>query len=114
VIGESAQSARAKQASQALVLSKDARINTTSQFENSAKDVHYTHRATTRRIDEVAALYRSRGLPAAEARRSAILTFARKMLNHIPLQQLAHRLEPLVVKELDLMLAGLFPPTGVS
>jgi Fe-S cluster assembly protein SufD len=107
VVGPDAQKAHIRQTSRALLLSGDARIHSTAHAEMLAPEITSTQRAGARQLDENAASYmRSRGVGHAEARRLAILAFARDVLNRMPLQPLRSQFEELLQPYLDRMLGS--------
>jgi Fe-S cluster assembly protein SufD len=86
VVRPDAQQTDAKQTNRALLLSEDARINTTPQLEILANDVKCTHGAAVGQLDEEALFYlRSRGLGAPEARHMLIRAFAGAVLDRMAL-----------------------------
>ena len=107
MVGAEAHQTDAKQTNRTLLLSEDARINSTSQLENLAEEVHCIQRTVGRRIDEDAAFYiQSRGLGDAEARRLVILAFVRHMLKRLPLQPLTRGVDELLQRQLEGLLGS--------
>jgi Fe-S cluster assembly protein SufD len=112
MVGADALKTHAKQTNRALLLSQDARINSTSNLENFAKGVNFTQRFVGRQIDEEAAFYtQSRGMGDAEAHRLVILAFVRDMLNGLPLQSLTRGVKELLRQQLEGMLRSV-PRSG--
>ena len=106
-VGPDAHKTHTRQWSRALLLSGDARINSTAHAEMLAREITSTHRATARQLDESAAFYmRSRGLGRAEAHRLAMLAFAHDVLNRMPLQPLRSYFEELLEPHLERMLGS--------
>jgi Fe-S cluster assembly protein SufD len=104
-VGADAHETDARQTHRTLLLSEDARSNSTLHFENSARKAHCVQRVVARRMDEDASMYgRSRGLPDAEARRLVACDFVRNILKRLPLQPLAHGVEELLQEQLHAML----------
>jgi Fe-S cluster assembly protein SufD len=61
--------------------------------------VKCTHGATVGRIDELALFYmKSRGIPAAEARRLLTYAFAAEVLEMLPLEEVKVELERLTLE----------------
>jgi len=74
----------AKQSNRAMLVSRDARVDTKPQLEIWNDDVKCTHGATIGAIDEVAAFYlRSRGIPKAKAREMLVRAFAGEIVNRV-------------------------------
>ena len=106
-VGPDAQKTDTRQTGRALLLSEDARINSTAHLEILASDITCMQRAAARQLDEDAAFYiRSRGLGRSEARRLAIVAFARDVLNRMSLRPLRSNLEELLQPHLDRMLGS--------
>jgi Fe-S cluster assembly protein SufD len=99
--GAGAHRTNAKQINRTLLLSEDARINSTSHLENLAKEARCLQRAVGRKIQEDALYIRSLCLGETEARRLLILAFARNMLNRLRLQPLALGVEELLRRRLE-------------
>ena len=97
-----AQKTDAKQTNRNLILSDGARVDTKPQLEIFADDVRCTHGATIGRLDEVAVFYaRSRGIPAAEARRLLTYAFAAEVVHEVALAPVREELDRLVLERLD-------------
>lgn len=89
-----AQKTDAKQTNQALLLSRNASINTKPQLEIFADDVKCTHGATVGQIKEDALFYMmSRGIPRKQAESLLVYAFASEVLEHISIRWLVDRLE---------------------
>jgi len=74
----------ADQSSRALLLGPDAQADSRPWLEIFADDVRCTHGATVGRLDDDALFYlRSRGIPAAEARRLLVAAFAAEVVDRI-------------------------------
>jgi len=96
-----AQKTDAKQTNRNLILSDGARVDTKPQLEIFADDVRCTHGATIGRLDEVAVFYaRSRGIPAAEARRLLTYAFAAEVVSEVALEPVRAELDRLVLERL--------------
>jgi len=79
-----AQKTDAKQTNRALLLSRDARIDTKPQLEIFADDVKCTHGATVGQLDQMAVFYlQSRGVPKASARQLLTYAFAAEVLDEV-------------------------------
>ncbi|MCS7079251.1 MAG: Fe-S cluster assembly protein SufD [Chloracidobacterium sp.] len=77
-----------------LLLSRTARADTKPQLEIFADDVKCGHGATVGQLDQDEIFYlRSRGLPAAEARRLLTFGFAREVSEKLPVPSLRVRLD---------------------
>jgi Fe-S cluster assembly protein SufD len=101
IVRPDAQKTDAKQTNKALLLSKDAQINTKPQLEIFANDVKCTHGAAIGQMDEEAIFYlRARGFDEPEARRMLIRAFAGDVLNRIPLAALRARLDDELMRRL--------------
>jgi Fe-S cluster assembly protein SufD len=97
-----AQKTDAKQTNRNLILSDGARVDTKPQLEIFADDVRCTHGATIGRLDEVAVFYaRSRGIPAAQARRLLTYAFAAEVVHEVALAPVREELDRLVLERLD-------------
>ena len=94
VVSADAQKISARQASNNLLLSKLAEIDTKPELEIYADDVKCAHGATVGQLDETALFYlRSRGLNYKDARALLIYAFAEKVIESIPLPALRQLLE---------------------
>jgi len=87
----------AEQSNKNLVLSDRAEINTQPRLEILADEVACKHGATVGQLDDAAMYYmRSRGIPAAEARRLLINGFADQVVDDVGIESvrtwIAHRL----------------------
>ena len=91
---EDAQKTDAKQTNKAVLLSKNATINTKPQLEIFADDVKCTHGATVGKLQEDALFYlRARGIAKEEAESLLVYAFAADVLNMIPNADLKEVLE---------------------
>ena len=76
IVAPDAQQTEAYQENHNIVLSDNARVETTPQLEIYADDVKCSHGATVGRLDEEALFYmRTRGVPESEARVLQMLSF---------------------------------------
>jgi Fe-S cluster assembly protein SufD len=79
----------AEQENHNLLLSDRAEANTQPRLEILADDVACKHGATVGQLDETALYYmRSRGIPAAEARRLLINGFADQVVDDVAIETL--------------------------
>ncbi|MBX3120049.1 MAG: Fe-S cluster assembly protein SufD [Fimbriimonadaceae bacterium] len=91
---EDAQKTDAKQTNQALLLSKEAQINTKPQLEIFADDVKCTHGATIGQLREDAMFYlRARGISQTDARNMLVYAFAAEVLEKITVDTVREILE---------------------
>ena len=89
-----AQKTDAKQTNRALLLSREAEIDTKPQLEIFADDVKCTHGATVGQLDENALFYlRARGIAEQDARDILIAAFASDILNNVKVEPLRERLQ---------------------
>ena len=94
VVSADAQKISARQASNNLLLSKLAEIDTKPELEIYADDVTCAHGATVGQLDETAMFYlRSRGISYKDARALLIYAFAERVIEPIPLPALRQSLE---------------------
>lgn len=85
VVRQDAQHISARQASNNLLLSRQAEIDTKPELEIYADDVTCAHGATVGELDRQALFYlRSRGVPEAEARALLTHAFAEAVIESIP------------------------------
>lgn len=104
IVHPGANKADAQLRNQNLLLTAGAEIDTKPELEIYADDVKCSHGATTGQLDRNAVFYlRSRGIPADQARRLLIASFAREMVTRLP----PGRLLDHVVALLDNRLPGL-------
>ncbi|MCW5943098.1 MAG: Fe-S cluster assembly protein SufD [Fimbriimonadaceae bacterium] len=83
-VHQDAQKTDAKQTNQALLLSRNATIETKPQLEIYADDVKCTHGATVGQLDAESTFYlRSRGIPEATAKSLLTYAFASEVLERI-------------------------------
>ncbi len=91
---EDAQKTDAKQTNQALLLSKEAQINTKPQLEIFADDVKCTHGATIGQLRDDAMFYlRARGISELDARNMLVFAFAGEVLEKITIDSVCEILE---------------------
>jgi Fe-S cluster assembly protein SufD len=94
LVARDAQQSTAQQASNNLLLSRHAEIDTKPELEIYADDVSCSHGATVGELDAAALFYlRSRGVPAADARALLTYAFAEKIVDEIPLPGVRRWLE---------------------
>jgi Fe-S cluster assembly protein SufD len=97
-VHQDAQKTDAKQSNQALLLSDDAIVNTKPQLEIYADDVKCTHGATIGELDEQSLYYlRSRGVPAALARKMLIFAFANDVVQGVDVPAVVAHLEAILL-----------------
>ena len=102
IVRPDAQKTDAKQTNRALLLSEDARINTTPQLEIFANDVKCTHGAAVGQLDEEALFYlRSRGLSDVDARHLLIRGFAADVVNRMPIDAVRSSVERRLYQQLS-------------
>ena len=93
-VHQDAQKTDAKQTNQALLLSRDATINSKPQLEIFADDVKCTHGATVGSIEDTPLFYmRTRGIPVAEAQAILVYAFAAEVIELITIADVRERLE---------------------
>ena len=98
---QDAQKTDAKQTNQALLLSKDATVDTKPQLEIFADDVKCTHGATVGQLSEEMLFYlRSRGIPLREARALLVYAFAAAGLEKIGVEEVRKVLEGQLLSKL--------------
>ncbi len=84
IVHAGAMKADARLTSQNLLLSRTAELDTKPELEIYADDVKCSHGATTGQLDANSIFYlQSRGIPAAEARRILIASFAREIIGRL-------------------------------
>lgn len=94
IVSPDAQKISARQASNNLLLSKLAEIDTKPELQIYADDVICAHGATVGQLDETALFYlRSRGISREDAKALLIYAFAEKVIESIPLPTLRQSLE---------------------
>ena len=85
VVCRDAQKTEAFQENQSLLLSDDARVDTSPQLEIYADDVKCSHGAAVGRLDENEQFYmRSRGIPEKEAKVLQMLSFLSSAFDAVP------------------------------
>ncbi len=100
-VAKDAQKIDASQASNNLLLSKLAEIDTKPELEIYADDVKCSHGATVGQLDENMLFYlRSRGIDAATARGLLIFAFADDVIRRIGLPEIRAHVEEAVVSRL--------------
>ncbi|MEO6907956.1 MAG: Fe-S cluster assembly protein SufD [Abditibacteriaceae bacterium] len=96
-----AQKTDAKQSNRALLLSRQAEVNTKPQLEIFADDVKCTHGATIGELDDEALFYlRARGVNADTARDMLIYAFAHAVLDNVSIPELREQLEHRLMQRL--------------
>lgn len=91
---DDAQKTDAKQTNQAILLSREATVDTKPQLEIFADDVKCTHGATVGQLsDEMLFYLRSRGIPRAESRAMLVYAFAAEALEKIGVEKVKLLLE---------------------
>lgn len=99
-----AQQSDAEQKNNNLLLSPNAEVNTKPQLEIYADDVKCSHGATVGQLDEDALFYlRSRGIEKQTARGLLIYSFAKEIIDSIPITILA--------RHADFLLKNILPGT---
>ena len=94
LVRQDAQKTDAKQTNKAMLLSKDAQMDTKPQLEIFADDVRCTHGATVGRPDEEAIFYlRSRGIGEDDARSLMTYAFAADIVNRIKVEPIRAALD---------------------
>ncbi len=94
IVRRDAQQISARQASNNLLLSRQAEIDTKPELEIYADDVTCAHGATVGELDAAALFYlRSRGVSESAARALLTYAFAERVIHAIPLQRLRRALE---------------------
>jgi len=102
VVRKDAQQTDARQASNNLLLSEDAVVDTKPQLEIWADDVKCTHGATIGRMDDEALFYlRSRGIALAEARNMLSQAFASELVSRVRNEALRSHLDSLIQQRLE-------------
>ena len=101
LVRQDAQKTEAYQASNNILLTDDARMNTKPQLEIYADDVKCSHGATVGQLDENALFYlQSRGISRREARLLLMYGFGHEILRQVSIEPLRDRLDDLVEKRL--------------
>jgi Fe-S cluster assembly protein SufD len=96
-----AQKTDAKQTNRTLLLSDEARIDTKPQLEIFADDVKCTHGAAVGYLDDLPLFYfRSRGVPADQAKRLLTYAFAAEVLDEVHVEPVRLELDRLVRERL--------------
>jgi Fe-S cluster assembly protein SufD len=94
IVEKDAQKITAKQASNNLLLSRTAEIDTKPELQIYADDVKCAHGATIGQLDSAALFYlRSRGISEQKARALLIFAFAEEIIKTIPVDNLRSNLE---------------------
>ena len=94
IVEKDAQKITAKQASNNLLLSRTAEIDTKPELQIYADDVKCAHGATIGQLDSAALFYlRSRGISEKKARALLIFAFAEEIIKTIPVDNLRSNLE---------------------
>lgn len=106
-VHEDAQKTDAKQTNQALLLSRDATIDSKPQLEIFADDVKCTHGATVGQLEDLPMFYmRSRGVPQDEAQAVLVYAFAAEVLEMISLAPVRTTLERKLYQKLGVDLTS--------
>jgi Fe-S cluster assembly protein SufD len=107
IVRPDAQGTDARQTNRALLLSDDARIDTTPQLEIFADDVKCTHGAAIGQLDDEALFYiRSRGLSEQAARRLLIHAFAADVVARMPIASVRAAVDARLQRQLGWALPG--------
>ena len=94
LVRRDAQCITAHQASNNLLLSRQAEVDTKPELEIYADDVSCAHGATVGELDTQALFYlRSRGIDEAQSRALLTYAFAEKVVETIPLDSIRHAIE---------------------
>lgn len=94
IVRRDAQGITARQASNNLLLSRRAEIDTKPELEIYADDVSCAHGATVGELDHEALFYlRSRGIAEADARALLVYAFAEKVVETIPLESVRRAIQ---------------------
>ena len=97
MVRQDAQKTNAYQSNKAILLSKEARIDTKPQLEIFADDVKCSHGATVGRLDEEAYFYiRSRGVPNELAKSMLIHAFVSDVIEKIKIEPLRLQINHLI------------------
>jgi Fe-S cluster assembly protein SufD len=100
-VRKDAQKTNAYQSNKAMLLTKDAMIDTKPQLEIYADDVKCSHGAAIGQLDDESVFYlRSRGIGEEQARAVLIRAFANDVFDEIKLEPLHEHLNNLVFKKL--------------
>jgi Fe-S cluster assembly protein SufD len=100
-VRQDAQKTDAKQSNRALLLSRQAEVNTKPQLEIFADDVKCTHGATVGELDDEALFYlRARGISADTARDMLVYAFAHAVLDNVAIPALREQLENQLMQRL--------------
>ncbi|MGR8919346.1 MAG: Fe-S cluster assembly protein SufD, partial [Gammaproteobacteria bacterium] len=103
IVHRDAQQISARQASNNLLLSRQAEIDTKPELEIYADDVACAHGATVGELDPAALFYlRSRGVPEAEARALLTYAFAEAVVREIPLDGVRRAIEQRFIGHLQM------------
>lgn len=101
-VAEGAQRTDAYQASRNLVLSPEARADSSPQLDIRANDVRCSHGATTTNVGRPEIFYlQQRGLSAEEARRLLVSGFMAEVADRIPLEAIRNYAYNYVMERLD-------------
>ncbi|MBI5447224.1 MAG: Fe-S cluster assembly protein SufD [Gammaproteobacteria bacterium] len=93
VVDKQAQGSQASLSNKNIVLSTEAKLETTPQLEIYADDVKCTHGATVGCLDEAVLFYlQSRGLPLEEAKQLLLSAFASDLVSTISFKPLKEKL----------------------
>lgn len=101
MVREDAQKTNAYQSNKAILLSKEARVDTKPQLEIFADDVKCSHGATIGRLDDEAYFYiRSRGIPSELAKSMLIHAFVSDVIEKIKIEPLREQINHLIFEHL--------------
>lgn len=101
MVRQDAQKTNAYQSNKAMLLSKEARIDTKPQLEIFADDVKCSHGATVGRLDDSAYFYiRSRGVPGELAKSMLIHAFVNDVVEKVKIEPLRNQLNHLIFEHL--------------
>ena len=100
-VEQNAQKTDAKQSNHALLLTREAQINSKPELEIYADDVKCTHGATVGRLDREALFYlRSRGISRNDAENLLTLAFASDVVERISVEPIREEVEKLLYAKL--------------
>lgn len=100
-VEQDAQKTDAKQSNHALLLTREAQINSKPELEIYADDVKCTHGATIGRLDREALFYlRSRGISRNDAENLLTLAFASDVVERISVEPIREQVEKLLYAKL--------------
>jgi Fe-S cluster assembly protein SufD len=101
-VHQDAQKTDAKQTNQALLLSKQATVNTKPQLEIFADDVKCTHGATVGQLREDAMFYlRARGIPEKQAKAILVQAFVGEVFENVQCEPVRESLQNLLLTKFE-------------